>query len=216
MAMKHTAEPGNGQAQTPQDVVLEYLKQSYGVEFSYLGEKDIGFTSTRALLFSCAAYPGETIVVEYRSLEQRDFRDNFLAVRYADKVRELVHERTLTEFSDALVYYQPTVLAPSQAIPVEASFEEYLAQNDVALNLTVEVRASELTRLEKARRVANLLSEQCANYRLMILAVDEVSFGQLTDEEMGKRISAGNFSAYASFTRIRNETSEKWVEGSSK
>lgn len=166
----------NNNNQPKQDVnelALEYLEQKYGEKFEYCAPAGSSYTGTRTFLATCESFGKKRIVVQidnYKT-DERQFRDNYLALKYEDRLYDYFSEIVNSQFSEFKLYCGAIGVALSADLPADATFDEYL--KDPAGNITAlaVVKESEYKGKEQLSQILETITSTCGASRLSVVVI---------------------------------------------
>lgn len=119
--------------------MMNYINEKYGEEFQF--EKMFGGflgSDTHKCIVSSEKYPGKGITVRRIRVNcENDFSDNYMAVTYEDRTRELVEDVVHGCYGDdaLIMYYLDSNAFPSKNTDWN-SFEEYIADPSASIYFT--------------------------------------------------------------------------------
>ena len=106
------------------ELALEYMEQKYGEKFEYSAPVGASYTGTRSFLATCESFGDKKILVQienYKDRENRVIRDNYIAVKYEDKVREFFKQISDEEFGASEIFYNASGRVLSSELSSSAS-----------------------------------------------------------------------------------------------
>jgi len=207
---------GNGSdQQNIIEVALVYMEQKYGESFIYVGPWGRSPSTTFELLVASESFPDRHILVQidnYRSVDDRIFRDNYIAVKYKEESIRFFQNTVSGIFGDVIIFYSVYMGGQSHDLPANATFEEFLADTHSPHVVFIELKASTFSSKNQIENVAELLAASGAHFYLTALVVDDNEFGAHDINMHRENISFGRFVHFAGIT-ISNEGIEiTWRE----
>ena len=122
------------------DAALEYMEKKYGEPFTYAAPWGESYSGTHQLMVTCESLTGRVLVeIENYREEGEVFRDNYIAVKYAQETLDLFQSYVDQEFGEGRVFYEVNPRGLSEDLPADATLEEYLADSRAPLAKFVEV-----------------------------------------------------------------------------
>jgi len=195
------------------DMALSHMEQRYGIRFEYSEPWGNSLSGTREFLATSESLPNQQIFVQIENFrdEDRVFRSNFLAVKHEAETISFLRDIASHFFSEANVYYEAAHDGLSPSLPTNATFEEFLADTRVPLNVMVEVSESAFASKEKVNELAELIAASGAHFLLTVVVVADDLFGTLSRQELSWQISLRQFVYCARVTRRDNGIHVEWI-----
>lgn len=176
------------QQENVNEMALAKLEEKYGIVFTYKAPAGNSMTGTRIFIASTKKMPDARIGVKienYRE-EQRVFTDNYLAWKYRDDVEALFEQNLSGLFTDFRVYESiPETETQSEGLKADASLEEYLADQNGTLIVTVEIKNSEEVTREKLESFLIGLQPLLGCAHVAVIVTDDATFQKhLSENEL--------------------------------
>lgn len=195
------------------DLAIQYMEEKYGESFTYASAWGNSLYGNHELLVSCDSLP-ELVLVEiedYRS-EDRVFRDNYLAVKYADQTQQFIQDSANAVFGYAKVHYHVTRTGLSETLPTNVSFEEYLADQRAELLPLIEVPQSNFSSREQLFQMLDTLTKYGTLYYGQVVIVEDDNFGKFSEDELETQMTTGEILGF-NFKNLPNGTGiREWTE----
>lgn len=123
---------------------LDYLEQRYGQEFVYSGPWGASYAnpSVKQILVRPVGEEADVLVCITSEGAGYSFQDNYLAVKYAEKMRERLQAMADESFEKAIVFYTVAYTTLSEDLPADASFEMYCEDERAGILGTVAIADS--------------------------------------------------------------------------
>lgn len=204
-------------AENINDLAIEYMENKYGEKFEYFAPYGDSITGTHQLLVTCDSYPEQGILVRienYRKKEERVFRDNYLAVKYKGDTTEFIKRCAEEVFTEANIYYDVSNQVLSADLPANASFEEYVSDASLLLQMVIEVESGHYSSERQIDTLAELVSASVSRFNIPVIVVEDEEFGQFSKKELGKKIAYGHYARCAEITKLSDEIIIRWLEES--
>jgi hypothetical protein len=201
-------------AQNVNDTALAYMERKYGEKFEYVAPYGDSMTGTHQLLVQCASFPDQPILVRVENYKKsnRVFLDNYVAVKYQEHSVSLIVDCAKQVFGETNVFYTVDKQALSPDLSAEASFDEYLADTRVPLNIMIEAKASKFSSKEQAQELTGLLASHGCDFYLSLVFVQDNDFGATDNKALESKMANGNYAHCAKVTSISGETNIRWLE----
>ena len=189
-----------------QDRALKYMEEKYGEEFTYVSDWGSNYANngTQMILVQCASVSGKILVVGPADTREGPYSDNYLAVKYADKLISTVEGTANSCFSSSWVSHEVLKQTLSPALPADASFEEYCADPGASVALAIAVPASRF-HSEEVQKFADAIQRSGIHGLIQFAAIDDGLVESLTYTQFSDIISAKTYQYYAVIT-ISNGT----------
>ena len=193
---------------------LEYMEQKYGEKFEYAYPYGDSMTGTHQLLVTCDSYPDQLILVSienYRT-DNKVFLDNFIAVKYRDQTVDFIRTCSNQIFGETVVFYKVDAQALSPEITVDATFEEFLADTRVPLNILLEVKASTFVSEEQIEQLAEFLFTYGTEYYLSVVFIDDDLFGTFDETAIEQHMASGSYVYCTKVTMLNGVLRIRWLQ----
>jgi hypothetical protein len=195
------------------ELAVEYMEQKYGEKFESFARPGGSLNNNHDLYVRCESLPNQNISVQVENYRYEDkvFRDNYLAVKYYDDTLGFLNGCAKQVFGEAIVFYDidPQTLSPE--LSADATFEEYLADTRVPLNILLEVKMSSFVSEDQVVQLANLVSVNGTEYSLSVVFVDDDKYGIYDEGTLGKQMVLGDYTCLQ-ISRFNNEIKIRWDE----
>ena len=206
----------DNRGQNSNDAALEYMEQKYGEKFEYVAPWGNSMTGTHELIVTCESLAGKDILVKISNYknENRVFQDNYLAVKYCEETTDFLNQCANEVFGDAKVYYNVAKRALSPELSADASFEEYLADEEGYISAYIAVRASSFTAMEQAANVTEPILSACgAEYlSVLLVVVEDAEYELLDGDTLGEKVVLRQFVHCARLTKEGSDVQLEWLE----
>lgn len=201
-----------GNTQTINQQALDYMEEKYGETFTYSAPYGSSTSGTREFLATCGSLPGKQVYVRVENFRSNDrvFRDNFLAVKYQDATISFLRDSFRAHYSDVNIFYEPTRQPQSDALPVDAGFEEFLAEGGCELIVMAELKAGEFTGTAQVEEIVGKIGETCGFVTLTLVVVEDEVFGTLVRAGLNDCIFNKEYVARAKVYIKNGETRIDW------
>jgi len=192
---------------------LEYMEKKYGEEFEYVAPWGNSLSGTHELLVSCASQPNQDILVQIENYKQNDkiYMDNFIAVKYRNATIDFIQDCAVSEFESATVFYEVSESVLSPDLSSDATFNDFLENTQEPFVIMIEIKESDFSSEEQARKVAELIAEQVKQYYFTIVVVDDSVYGTFDRDSLNKHVSSDKFIHCAKITNIDDSIQVKWL-----
>ena len=206
----------DNRGQNSNDAALEYMEQKYGEKFEYVAPWGNSMTGTHELIVTCESLAGKDILVKISNYknENRVFQDNYLAVKYCKETTDFLNQCANKVFGDAKVYYNVAKKALSTELSADASFEEYLADEEGYISAYIAVRVSSFTAKEQAANVTEPILSACgAEYlSVLLVVVEDAEYELLDGDTLGEKVVLRQFVHCARLTKEGSDVQLEWLE----
>ena len=195
-------------------LALEYMEQKYGETFEYSGPFGDSMSGTHDLLVKCASFPDQNILVEIENYkcDNKLFLDNYLAVKYREDTIDFLLNCANQVFGEATIFYNVDYQALSPELPVDATFNEFLADTRVPLKIDVEVKATDFVSKEQAEQTSELMSVKGTRFWLRIIVVNNSEYGTFDSKTLKKYVELQKFIQCAVISRLDGDNQTRWLE----
>ncbi len=169
------------------EMALEYMEQKYGEKFEYKAPTGSSYTGNRTFLATCESFGDETVVVQivnYKT-DERQFRDNYLAIKYADRMIDYFSQIVNNQFGESKVYYSPTGKPLSADLPANATFEEYLMDPSDTILAWIVVKKSDYRDMDQLSEIMETISSDCAAGMMSVylIVIEDSEYIDCTDSK---------------------------------
>ena len=150
--------------QNVNELALEYMEQKYGEKFEYKAPAGSSYTGNRTFLATCESFGDQTVVVQivnYKT-DERQFRDNYLEIKYADRMFDYLSQIVNNRFGESKIYYGSAGKPLSADLPANATFEEYLMDPSGTINAIFVVKKSDYKDMNQLSEIMETISSNCA------------------------------------------------------
>ena len=162
------------------ELALEYMEQKYGEKFEYKAPAGSSYTGNRTFLATCESFGDETVVVQVENYktDERTFRDNYLAIKYADRMSDYLSQIINDQFGESKLYYAPTGKPLSADSPANATFEEYLMDSSDTINAFAVVKESDFNDMKQLSEVMETITSDCAagSMSIVLLVIEDSKY----------------------------------------
>lgn len=196
------------------NTALAYLQEKYGQEFSYAGPWGNSLTGDHSFLATCQSLPGKQLVIvvkNYRS-EDKIICDNYLAVKYEDETLSFLQSCVNEVFGSGRAFRDVLENPLSPDLPVDATMEDVLADTSVWQSVLFEVKESSFSDEEQVSRLADLLAQTGAHFRMCVVFLPDSEYGIDNYDTLLDRLTDYRFSRCANITKLDENTDVRWVE----
>lgn len=195
---------------------LEYMEQKYGEKFEFVAPWGDSMTGNHELIVSCESLPDKDIIVKisnYRS-EDKVYQDNYVAVKYCEETAEFLGQCANEVYGDSKVYYSVARRALSPELPADASFEEYLADEEAHIKADIVVKASSFTAKEQVENVTDPILSVCKSkyVGVLVVMVDDAEYEFLDKETLREIIIRDQYVHCARLTKEGSNVRLDWLE----
>jgi hypothetical protein len=194
---------GSGNAQQQQvgviDAGLAHMEERYGLPFEFSSRVDgtpFGNANVRRFLVTTPSLPDEIFVEAIATESGREFRDNFLAVKFRQDMYEKIKSVANGVFTETIVFYNVSRRALSPELPVDSTFEEYSTDLRSGIIATVVVSENLFYEPLVATFAERFLDTNIsATFRFVVL--DEETINLLADMHIGEIIGQRKYQYFA-------------------
>lgn len=154
----------NEPKQNVNELALEYMEQKYGEKFEYKAPAGSSYTGNRTFLATCESFGDQTVVVQvvnYKT-EERQFRDNYLEIKYADQLYDYLSQIVNNQFGEFKLYYGTVGRPLSPDLPANATFEEYIMDPSGTINAYIVVKKSDFKDMNQLSEIMETITSNCA------------------------------------------------------
>ena len=168
------------------DLALKHMEEKYGEPFTYCSPWGSSYNGAREFLVTCESLPGKTVLVRVENFRSDSpvYRDNFLAVKFAEQVVDFFRGKAEEAFGQVNVFYETSKFSLTGDDVGEATFEGFYTDPGTVMDVLVEIRGS-VTR-QQVEALAASLGESRARITLTLVAVTEDTFGTRTRQELNQ------------------------------
>ena len=195
---------------------LAYMEQKYGEPFQYAEAWGNSMSGTHELLVSCASLPDELILVEVRNFrkENKEFRDNYIAVKYKQETTDFLQDCASSVFGEANVYYEEERAGLSADLPADASFADFMTDKNIPWVVLIEIRENNFTSEDQVEQLAKHISASGPLYYLTVVVTAQEEYGTFDRKELRTKISLGDFIRCAQVRSTGGDKQITWTERS--
>ena len=181
----------NTPEQSVNELALEYLEQKYGEKFEYSAPAGSSYTGTRTFLATCESFGDYRVLVQIENFRDREnmvIRDNYIAVKYADKVGEFFSQIADEEFGSSKVFYYATGRTLPPELPSNASLEEYFSCREGVVTGLIALPESGYKNDEQLSLLADKISDTFSfdEISVLFMVVDDDTFKSADEDELRK------------------------------
>lgn len=196
----------NKPKQNVNELALEYLERKYCEKFEYVQPAGNSMTGTRNFIASCAHGHVLVQVDNFKDEDARVFRDNHIAVKYEEKMRNFIKEISDKEFTESKAFYDAPEHALSEDLPGDATFEQFLADPETSISAVIAVKYSDYSDNDQLKAIVEAISASSAAQRinLHIHMVEDSEFITFDNHTHDETILAKKYIKYAHFYRENN------------
>ena len=203
--------------QNVNELALEYMEQKYGEKFEYKAPAGSSYTGNRTFLATCESFGDETVVVQvvnYKT-DERQFRDNYLAIKYADRMIDYLSQIVNNQFGESKVYYSPAAKPLSADLPANATFEEYLMDPSDTINAWIVVKKSDYKDMNQLSEIMETITSDCAAGMMFIalLVIEDSKYIDCTFSKARDYSRGENFFAKGEILRGDGDTDIDYYGG---
>ena len=171
------------------EIALEHLEEKYGEKFEYSAPAGSSYTGTRTFLATCESFSDHRILVQIKNFRDREnmvIRDNYIAVKYADKVEEFFSQIADEEFGSSKVFCHATGRTLPPELPSNASLEDYFSCREGVVAGLIVLPESGYKNDEQLSLLANKISDTFSFDELSVLfmVVDDDTFKSADEDEL--------------------------------
>lgn len=179
----------NEPEQSVNELALEYLEEKYGEKFEYCAPAGSSYTGTRTFLATCESFGDYRVLVQIENFRDREnmvIRDNYIAVKYADKVGEFFSQIADEEFGSSKVFYHSTGRTLPPELPNNASLEEYFSCREGVVAGLIALPESAYKNDEQLSLLADKISDTFSfdELSVLIMVVDNDTFKSADEDEL--------------------------------
>lgn len=201
----------NKPKQDVNELALEFLEQKYGEKFKYSAPAGASYTGTRSFLVTCESFGDQTILVQienYKDTENLVIRDNYIAIKYEDKVKEFFKQIADEEFGASEIFYSASGHVLSPGLSGNASLEEYFSCRDGMITAVISLPGSGFKNIEQIKQLSDKISNTilCDEMSILIIVVDDDTFESADENELRNLFLAKSCVAQARHNRYKGET----------
>lgn len=208
----------NESKQDVNELALEYMEQKYGEKFEYYAPAGMSYTGTRNFLAKCETFGDKSVHVQIDDFrtENRKFRDDYIALKYADQLFDYIEQTAKKQFDEAkVVSCWGTGNALSPDLPADATFEEYMLDPEGRLVANIVVKKSDY---KSRKQLAQILETVAANNaagstEFMIMVIDDSKYKGCTIDEARTYYNLKDYYAMGVLLRGDGDTSINYFGG---
>lgn len=205
---------GDGKASQVNEMALQLMEEKYGEVFNYCAPAGSSYTGTRRFSVTCDSLPDRRIYVQIERYQYADrtFSDNYCAVKYADKIKELLQQAADSKFDEAKVYYDPTGKPHSPNFDNNTTFEEYLADENTWMSVVIGIKQSDYIDVSQIESLVSELDDVLPYGTIHILFYAIADNMYIDADEDAFRTSGVNDTYYvrATLDRVDSEWSKSY------
>ncbi len=201
---------GNKSKQDVNEWALEYLEQKYGEKFEYAAPAGASYTGARSFLATCESFGERKVLVQvdnYKDENNRVIRDNYMAIKYEQEVKDEFTQIANEEFGDSKVFYAASGRVLAAELSSNMSFEDYLKCSDGLISAIVSLPEKGYKGAEQFTALSDRISSRfgCDELSILIIVVSNAEF-EITDEELLRNMfSLKSGVAHSRITRYNGE-----------
>ena len=199
------------------ELALEYMEQKYGEKFEYKAPAGSSYTGNRTFLATCESFGDETVVVQVENYktDERTFRDNYLAIKYADRMFDYLSQIVNNQFDESKLYYAPTGKPLSADLPADATFEEYLMDSSDTINAFAVVKESDFNDMKQLSEVMETITSDCAagSMSIVVLVIEDSKYIDCNLSKARDYSMRENYIAKGEIFRANGKTSIDYYGG---
>jgi hypothetical protein len=172
------------------------MEETYGEKF-ITEEYGIGYESGIVIsIVSCESLGDQDIIVTVDNRwDQRDCRDNYIAVKYRQQCIDLFKGYVLDIFGEAEVFYN--VAMNGLLINEDVSFNEYLDRTDECFYIYAEIKDSSYKDENQIYELGQAMSSNGNfKYVLRVVIVGDNDYGSYDDISIKEAIEKDEMSRY--------------------
>lgn len=198
-------------------LALEYMEQKYGEKFEYSAPTGSSYTGNRTFLAKCESFGDKTVVVQivnYKT-DERQYRDNYLEIKYADRLFDYLSQIVNNQFGESKVYYGPAGKPLSADLPANATFEDYLMDPSGTINAMVVVKKSDYKDMKQLSEIMETISSNCAagSMSIVVLVIEDSKYIDCNLSKARDYNIRDNFFAKGEIFRANGNTSIDYYGG---
>lgn len=196
------------------DLALDYMKDKYGEEFEYSSPYGDSTTGSHQLLVKNENYPNQNILVKIDNYKkkEKEFYDNFLAVKYRIDVKDWLKEKASSVYSDANVFMEVSISPLSSNLLPDSSFETYFSDPSAEIHPIIEIKESDYESAEKITALADIFKDNSGCYYASVVFVADNEYGLSDYDDMKDRMRSGNYIHCAKITGDKSDYEIRWLE----
>lgn len=201
----------NESEQSVSELALEYLEQKYGEKFEYSAPAGSSYTGTITFLATCESFGNNRVLVQienYKDAENRIVKDNYIAVKYKDNLREFFEQSADEEFGSSKIFCSSTARTLSPELSSNASYEDYLKCKDGLISTVIGLPESGYKDAEQFKRLSDKISNTllCDEISILFIVVDDDTFESADEDELRNISLTKSGVAHARIDRYNGET----------
>lgn len=175
--------------QSVNEMALEFLEQKYGEKFEYSAPAGSSYSGTRTFLATCESFGDRRVLVQvenFRDSENSVVLDNYIAIKYEDKVIETFKKAADEEFGTSRIFYTASGRVLSSELPSDASFEEYLDCKDGLINPYIILPESSHKSVEQLKSLSDKISNTFSvdSLSVSLLVLDDDTFKSADEKKV--------------------------------
>ena len=199
------------------ELALEYMEQKYGEKFEYKAPAGSSYTGNRTFLATCESFGDKTVVVQvvdYKT-DERQFRDNYLEIKYADRLSDYLSQIINDQFGESKLYYGTAGKPLSADLPADATFEDYLMDPSGTINAVAVVKESDFNDMNQLSEVMETISSNCAagSMSIVLLVIEDSKYIDCNLSKARDYSIRENFIAKGKILRADGDTSIDYYGG---
>lgn len=196
---------------------LSYMENKYGETFEYAAPWGNSMSGDHSMLVACDSFPDKCVlvgVIDYKT-EDKEFRDNYIALKYEDETRRFLESNTSTIFEDYRVYYDTMRQTLSTDISADASFDEYLNDKECRIATYIVTNKSGFNTKEEVENMVNGILDKFGGRYLSVIVVvlsDEKYEVCIDRENVADAIVERKFEYCYRLTYEDDTTTNEWLD----
>ncbi len=199
------------------ELALEYMEQKYGEKFEYSAPTGSSYTGNRTFLAKCESFGDKTVVVQVENYktDERTFRDNYLEIKYADRLSNYLSQIINDQFGESKLYYGTARKPLSADLPADASFEEYLKDPSGTINAYAVVKESDFNDMKQLSEVMETFSSDCAagSMSIVLIVIEDLKYIDCNLSQARDYSMRENYIAKGKILRAEGDTSIDYYGG---
>ena len=199
------------------EMALEYLEEKYGEKFEYAAPAGSSYTGTRTFLATCESFGDKRVLVQienYLDEDNRIVKDDYIAMKYEDNVRELFKKTADEEFGSSKIFYNGGSTAMD--LPSDASFEDYLSYKENLISAVISLPESGYENTEQLESLCEKISGKFSADELscLIIVVDDDTYKPADEDEIRQLFLHRSRIAQAEINRYKGKDKlSMWEDG---
>ena len=203
------------------ELALEYLEQKYGEKFEYSAPAGASYTGTRTFLATCESFGDRRVLVQIENFMDREnmvIKDDYIAMKYEDDVRELFKKMADEEFGSSKVFYSAAGRTLDPELSANASFEEYLNSKEILISAVISLPESGYKDTEQLKSLCDKITSTFSvdELSISIIVVDDDTFKSADEDDLCEIYLRESSVAQAGIDRFKGKDEDRlemWEDG---